>query len=166
MIVNVNRLSKSEIEEDFQNLYIEYFKETLKKEGQKAFYDFLSIFGLSQCENFAKEMVRLIESNERIAFVEVDDRSNYNGLITGRIYEDAAWISHIYIKSNLEQKEKDRVLLELYKAITSEFQKLGKKTVQTEVNANENKLLDMLVKLGFDEKMDIGDDDTIYEKTI
>lgn len=165
MVVNVNKLNIREMHE-YKRLYISYFRSILKNEKDDRIYKILTSLKFSKSEKHAKKMIDLIKSNERIGFVSLKGFNRFNGFITGRIYDDCGWISHFYIKPELNPKDRKKVALELYKEMALEFQNLGVNKIQTEIDDAENQLIDLFMGLGFEESTEIEDGVSIYERKI
>ena len=165
MVINVHKLMPIENNEDFKRLYTEYFRSIIKNETNEKWHNILSVLGLSKCEAYADAMINKIQNGERIGFVFIDGYI-YKGLITGRIYEDAGWISHLYVKSELDSAEQKLIANQLYKEIALEFKRMGKDKIQTEVSKSEKEFIDTLINLGFKESTRLEEETSIYEKRI
>lgn len=164
MVINVGKLMPNEFNEDFKRLYTEYFRSIVKNEANDKWYSILSFLGLSKCEAYADEMINKIQNGERIGFVSISGYV-YNGLIIGRVYEDAGWISHLYVKPGLDFIQQKIIAYELYKEMALEFKKLGKNKIQIEVSKSEKQFINTLIRLGFIESSQV-EETSIYERTI
>ena len=109
-------------------------------------------------------MISKLEKGKRIGYVFIE--GEIKAFITGRVYEDEAWISHLYTEDMLSEYIKKRAVLELFNNIVLDFKNLGKDKVRTEAGYYEEDLMDILESLGFEVEKTYIDGSTTYEKSI
>lgn len=167
MVKNFNDLNEKEIGA-LRGEYTKYFMKILAPMKYEFIPEFVKKAATYKvkldAEYYSDEMVSKLEKGKRIGYVFIE--GEIKAFITGRVYEDEAWISHLYTEDMLSEYIKKRAVLELFNSIVLDFKNLGKDKVRTEAGYYEEDLMDILESLGFEVEKTYIDGSTTYEKSI